>query len=164
MGDVKIETLHTLIEQLEDIFQKAELLETVPLIESAYNSKRGQYLSDELLHEVKWHVALNGENHTLGVTTVDLYTQGLNFVFGQAELPGKAAIISLNRLNHQSTELFHNRMLKEAVHELGHTMGLRHCSNIKCVMHFSNSLEDTDIKDAIYCPRCDSILKKKINI
>ena len=161
IGNVPKTTLEKLGDQLGSLFLKPEILEVVPLLESAYDSKRGQYLSDEFLREVKWHAAVNGEKHILGVTNVDLFTQGLNFVFGQAELPGKAAIISLHRLNHQTTEVFHNRMLKEAVHELGHTMGLRHCSNVKCVMHFSNSLEDTDIKDKTYCPKCEDILIKK---
>ncbi|TLX91314.1 MAG: hypothetical protein E6K97_02920 [Thaumarchaeota archaeon] len=37
-------------------------------------------------------------------------------------------------------------MVKECVHELGHIFGFVHCPNIECVMYFSNSLSDTDIK------------------
>ena len=163
IGAVEKGTIEKLVYQLEHIFLKPEILDEVPLLESAYDPKRDQYLSDEFLREVKWHAAVNGEKHILGVTNVDLFTQGLNFVFGQAELPGKAAIISLHRLNHQTLEVFHTRMLKEAVHELGHTMGLRHCPNVKCVMHFSNSLEDTDIKSAEYCNLCLEKLKNNLN-
>jgi archaemetzincin len=50
--------------------------------------------------------------------------------------------------------LFRERALKEAVHELGHTYGLQHCPNLRCVMHFSNSLRDTDAKQAKWCSRC----------
>ena len=97
--------------------------------------------------------------HILGVTEVDLYTPDLNFVFGQAQRPGKAAVISLNRLHTSDLSLFRNRMVKEAVHELGHTLGLRHCPDIYCVMHFSNSLMDTDIKDSEFCLSCEKKLK-----
>jgi archaemetzincin len=162
IGDVESRVLKTLIKKLEEIFTKPELLESVPLVDSALDESRNQYISDELLREVKWHAAVNGEKHILGVTNADLYTFGLNFVFGQAELPGKAAIISLYRLNHQSHKVFISRMFKEAVHELGHTMGLRHCQVINCVMHFSNSLKDTDIKNERFCNHCIDILLKKL--
>ncbi|MGH7273362.1 MAG: hypothetical protein ACREIQ_02735, partial [Nitrospiria bacterium] len=51
--------------------------------------------------------------------------------------------------------LFYQRALKETVHGLGHTYGLRHCPDPACVMHFSNSLEDTDQKAWSFCPKCD---------
>lgn len=162
IGTINSKILRKLVNQLENFFPNLELLETVPLLETAYDKKRDQYLSDEFLREVKWHAAVNGENHILGITDADLYTPGLNFVFGQAELPGKAAIISISRLNHNDNDLFHTRMLKEAIHELGHTVGLRHCPDIHCVMHFSNSLKDTDIKGESFCERCKSKLKKNI--
>jgi len=46
------------------------------------------------------------------------------------------------------------RAVKEAVHELGHTFGLDHCSDPRCVMHFSNMLADTDRKGREFCPSC----------
>lgn len=105
----------------------------------------------------------------LGVTDLDLYTDDLNFIFGQAEISGRAALISTARLRFQkfhsigrrrleSHEVFIERMLKEAVHELGHTFGMRHCNNRSCVMAFSNCLEDTDYKSDQYCDRCRAML------
>jgi archaemetzincin len=52
-----------------------------------------------------------------------------------------------------------NRVIKEAVHELGHALGLTHCEKSRCVMHFSNSLQDTDFKHYMFCERCNKILK-----
>jgi archaemetzincin len=58
-------------------------------------------------------------------------------------------------------ELFRARLLKEAVHELGHTLGLDHCSDPRCVMHFSNKLADTDVKGDAYCDRCVARLEAR---
>ena len=91
----------------------------------------------------------------LAVTACDLYVEGLNFVFGLAERPGSAAVISLYRLGIGArAETRRLRTLKEAVHELGHTLGMSHCPNPGCVMHFSNSLGDTDRKAASFCQSC----------
>lgn len=89
----------------------------------------------------------------------------MNFVFGEAELNGKRAIISLYRLKPEfygskDDDLFFQRVLKEAVHELGHVLGLVHCKNPKCVMHFSNSILDTDFKEWRYCDDCMKKLSK----
>ena len=46
------------------------------------------------------------------------------------------------------------KQVKEAVHELGHTRGLGHCADPRCVMAFSNSLADTDRKGKEFCARC----------
>jgi len=100
------------------------------------------------------------DERVLGVIDADCYAPGLNFIFGQARLHERDCFIALPRLRQSfyglpdDENLFRQRVLKEAVHELGHTYGLGHCPNPHCVMHFSNSLHDTDVKDAEFCPRC----------
>jgi archaemetzincin len=97
------------------------------------------------------------------VTDVDLYASDLNFVFGIAQLGGKACVISLSRLYLDADEeRFRGRALKEAMHELGHTFGLGHCANLGCVMWFSNTLRETDRKGAAYCPRCEETLRAAV--
>jgi archaemetzincin len=86
----------------------------------------------------------------------------MNYIFGEARLPGRVAIISTYRLKGATgsggAELLPVRIVKEAVHELGHTLGLTHCNNPSCVMYFSNSLRDTDRKREDYCERCSKKL------
>lgn len=157
-GEVGSEVLTILSNRLGQDYDGIDILQPIGLPDSAFNLKRGQYLSDEFLKKVR---TVPGKR-VLGVTEVDIYTFDLNFVFGQAELSGKAAVISLNRLHHEDKDIFYSRMLKEAAHELGHTLGLRHCQDVKCVMYFSNSLMDTDIKGENYCARCEELLQKLI--
>jgi archaemetzincin len=92
----------------------------------------------------------------------DAYSDKLNFVFGEAHSNGSISAIYLPRLRQEFYRLkpdksvFCQRLVKEAVHEVGHAFGLTHCENIKCVMHFSNSLSDTDIKTNHLCHVCKS--------
>ena len=142
-------------------------LKEVEVPSEAYHSRRKQYNSEVILHRLPRYRPPQGER-LLGVTEVDLYVLPLNFVFGQADPASGVALISLCRLHQEyyrlppDKALFLLRAAKEAVHELGHTYGLRHCPNPKCVMHFSNSLRDTDIKKERFCQRCQSELEKSL--
>ena len=89
----------------------------------------------------------------LALTPYDLYSDKLNFVFGVA-YPFKGCIVSYARLLSDDSELFLSRVRKEVTHEMGHVFGLSHCPNPRCVMHFSNSLADTDYKSEDFCPNC----------
>jgi archaemetzincin len=132
-----------------------------------FDKARKQWISDSLLD---WLLESNNPDSTtkvLAICDFDAYSDELNFVFGQAHLGGRVAAIYLPRLREayvsksdkNNNNLFEQRVIKEAVHELGHAFGLRHCQNSKCVMHFSNSLQDTDFKDDKFCERCKKILK-----
>jgi archaemetzincin len=127
----------------------------VPLPASAYVAARGQYRAEPLLALVSGH----GARHVLALTHRDLYAGDLNFVFGIAS-PRGACVVSTARLAAGADEaLFRARLVKEAVHELGHTLGLEHCADRGCVMHFSNRLADTDRKGDAYCGRCAAAMQ-----
>ncbi len=133
--------------------------EPIPLPQAAYNPHRRQYLGDLLLAVLPADLGPAG-GRVLGLTDADCYAPGLNFIFGQATTNGRRAFVALPRLRPsfygqpEDLNLFRERTLKEAVHELGHTWGLPHCPNLRCVMHFSNTLRDTDVKGAAFCARC----------
>jgi archaemetzincin len=159
VGNVESESLQFLTEQLKTKFGRCILKENIEIPQSAFNPKRGQYLSTAILSKLE-QINVPKDSKILGVTNVDLYVSNLNFVFGEASLAGKTAVISLARLKSEfygsppNESLFRQRMVKEAVHELGHTFGLGHCPDKRCVMHFSNSLRDTDIKSDQFCQNC----------
>jgi len=92
----------------------------------------------------------------LGVTNADLYVPGLEYVSGQAELKGQGAVISLKRL-------YGVRMVKVAFHEIGHTLGLQHCEDSFCVMHYSRYGKEIDTTSDRFCRRCTVKLDAAIN-
>ncbi|UYZ39418.1 MAG: archaemetzincin family Zn-dependent metalloprotease [Candidatus Methanospirare jalkutatii] len=136
-------------EELSKIFGSARILGRSEIPKHAFNHLRMQYNSTVILYSLPIPSKCDV---VLAVLDADIYAEGLNFVFGGAELDGRRAIISLFRLKwgvteaKEAEEKLKERALKEAVHEIGHVLGLSHCPNRRCVMHFSNSLLDTDIK------------------
>ncbi len=133
-------------------------LEPLEVQQSDYDPQRGQYSSTAFLERLR-RVHPPATLKILGITGVDLFADGLNFVFGEAYVGGYAGVISTYRLHPEyygkqpNPDLFRERVLKEAIHELGHTFGLNHCPDIYCVMHYSNSIQDTDRKGTHFCPR-----------
>lgn len=141
---------------------------TLDIPAEIYNERRKQYLSTPLLGLLHASYAQHAD-YVLGVIDHDLYVPSLNFVFGEADLSAHVAVISLTRLRQEfyglapNAEIFHRRALTEAVHEIGHTYGLRHCSDPHCVMFFSNSLADTDRKGYRFCSKCRTQLERLRN-
>lgn len=101
----------------------------------------------------------------LGVTAVDLYILILTFVFGEAQMNDARAVVSLHRLRQEfyglpsGEALLHERLLKETMHELGHTLGLAHCSDYACVMAPSHAVEWIDLKGNTLCPECSARIR-----
>lgn len=103
-----------------------------------------------------------GAPFKLGVTALDICTPILTFVYGESQLGGKIALISLNRLQGGSPDLAYERMAKIGVHEVGHILGLEHCWEIRCLMHFSRNLEQLDSLPLQFCSACEFETTRRI--
>lgn len=130
-----------------------------PVPQSAYQPGRGQYNASIILNAIR-EGGRNKGWKAVGLLGVDIYSPGLNFVFGQADASGTVAVVSLARLRNEfyalppDEDILVERAVKEVVHEVGHLLGLAHCKDPNCVMFFSNSLTDTDRKGNHYCQSC----------
>ena len=130
-----------------------------------FDNSRNQYLSDHLLSWLLETLQPSQDIKVLGVCDFDAYFGKYNFCFGEAIIGGKVSAIYLTRLlpmtsigNDESLKLFQERVLKEAIHEIGHTFGMRHCTSDHCIMFKSKTISDTDKKNAELCNVCVRLL------
>lgn len=160
---------HSCLEKLESFIFKTFHLKTRRRefkinLKEAFDPNRGQYNSSLILRQLIMKPPRDA-GKILAVLDVDLFIPILTFVFGEAQLKGIGAVVSTRRLHNrfyglpEDAEVTTDRLLKEAVHELGHTFGLIHCSQPKCVMNSSTYVENIDLKPAELCPSCQKSIK-----
>jgi len=166
----------TILEHLGNVLQKTFKIpfqiiscDNVPLHsegllhENKYNSTavllyitQGKCLNDNLKLST---------SKVLIISQLDLYSPIFSYLYGEAQLNGTAALISLFRLHQEfyylppNPDIFLSRCEKEALHELGHTFGLVHCRDKNCVMYPSSTIQDTDTKSNSFCLLCNRLLK-----
>ncbi len=127
----------------------------------SYDYSRNQYNSTSILAKLISRGPA-GDDTIIAVTSVDLFVPVLTYVFGEAQLNGPYAVVSSYRLDDAlyglppRKDLTIERLLKEAVHELGHCFGLLHCRDYACVMRSSTTVDDIDVKTASFCRDCAS--------
>ena len=146
---------------LADVFRvPCRILDTRLDPHFALHSERQQYHSSELLRGMQPYA--DGAWRVLGVAAVDLYIPILTFVFGEAQIGGPCAVVSFHRLMQefyglpQDVDLLTDRLIKESVHEVGHTVDLTHCEDYSCAMAPSHAVEWIDLKQATFCANCQS--------
>ena len=139
-----------------------EVLRLLDDIDFSFSVERRQYHSTPILDRLSQSLPQNGLK-VLAVTEVDLFIPILTHVYGEAQLGGTAAIVSTHRLCQSSRHALIpqtgiDRIVKEAVHELGHTFNLRHCPESGCPMHYCRSEADVDLKSVVLCRYCRVLL------
>jgi len=132
----------------------------------AFEASRGQYHSTAILQRLGTLAGGDGALRLLGITESDLFVPVLTFVFGEAQLGGPCALVSLHRLREEfyglpaRPDMLLDRAIKECVHELGHTFGLRHCFDWRCVMASTHAVERLDVKGAEFCASCRRLIAR----
>ncbi|MBU1570039.1 MAG: archaemetzincin family Zn-dependent metalloprotease [Pseudomonadota bacterium] len=141
----------------------------IPILEDvdfALDSGRNQYHSTSILKQLE-KSAPSFAMKVIAITKVDLFIPILTHVYGEAQLGGKACVVSTYRLKDQISAanpgvIFKQRIVKEAVHELGHTFNLRHCKEHACIMHYCRTELDVDRKSDQLCRYCKILLDDEI--
>jgi archaemetzincin len=160
VGKLDAGLLAELAPALANTFQvPCELLRAPLDPEFAFHGERQQYHSSEILARMRGLVTA-ATWRVLGVTAADLYIPILTFVFGEAQMGGPCALVSLHRLRQEfyglpkDEAILRQRLLKEAVHEVGHTVSLAHCTDYRCAMASSHAVEWIDLKESWLCQAC----------
>jgi len=156
-------------------FEKQTIIMNRPISQipiQLFDSKRNQYQSHHLLSWLQQTLAPSSSTKLLAVCDFDAYFGNYNFCFGEAIIGGSVGAVYLERLlpypsNSDSNDnklqgLFRDRLIKEAIHELGHTFGMRHCSLDSCIMYKSKTISDTDNKGREFCKICRGTLAHSI--
>ncbi len=170
IGSVSIEDLVWLRKELERKIPVrtnvlVSLWRTNPPL-SFFNWQRMQYRADILaqwLYDVFKEMTLSPYRIVLGIVGSDGYVENLNFVFGIALPNYGIGLVFDKRLRSPEKDLYRRRLLKESLHEIGHLLGLEHCTDPSCVMSFSNSIIDVDRKRAEYCKSCKEKLIRRFS-
>lgn len=129
-------------------------------LDPAYSPERQQYAADVLMAALLETAAPVPDQRRMGVVGEDLFLPVFTHVFGSAQYQGTVAVVSTHRLSPIWSEqpsdprLLRLRLLKEAMHELGHTLGLVHCKVPWCVMSPSLDPDHVDLKDPAFCAPC----------
>lgn len=158
--------LGELLPPLSSIFGQPAQLHPVRFdLSPAYSPQRDQYNSTQILLQLREQLG-PGVDRLIGVVDVDLFVPVLTYVFGEAQLSGQLAVASTFRLREPWLQhgapagVFRSRLLKTLLHELGHTVGLRHCADYSCIMTSASSLEMLDEKSETFCLKCRASIAK----
>jgi archaemetzincin len=144
--------LETLREYAEAFFGvPARLLDPIPMFEDVFDADRSQSDASAILDRLAERMPPDALV-CAGITADDLYTKGLNFVFGLGSLASRTGVYSLRRYQTQDDARFARRALKLMSHELGHILSIQHCTAYRCVMQGANSLQEEDGQPVHLCP------------
>lgn len=162
-GEYVLEPLKRIFNQIEESSYELNILKTLPIeyIDMKVMQFRADFINRWLNSKRKY-----SDSIIIGVLNIDAYIPPLNFVFGVATPSFMTATVYLSQLKHfSSPEIFRERIYKEALHEIGHLFGLKHCKIKKCVMSFSNSIYDVDEKTGKFCvEHYEELLKHNLKL
>jgi archaemetzincin len=166
IGEIDQYICDLLEKKIQSVFGYSTM--TLPVLSDiafAYDKTRKQYHSTPILQTLSDNAPENCLK-IIGMTNFDLFIPILTHVYGEAQLGGKACMISTYRLydgpEPEKYAKINERIVKEAIHELGHTFSLRHCDSSSCIMHYCRAIQDVDMKSDQLCRYCSIMLADEI--
>lgn len=161
VGNIDMSLLQSVAQSLPECLPvRCEILAGTLDPGAAYHAERQQFHSSEILQRMQGLATRSWR--LLAIADVDLYIPILTYVFGEAQIAGPCAVVSAFRLRQEfygldgDEDLLRERLLKECVHELGHTLELRHCQDYRCAMASSHAVEWIDLRESTLCESCRS--------
>jgi len=167
IGELDESLLEQILRDVHRMFGfRTEIISLLNDADFALDPVRNQYYSTVILKSLAELAPVHAIK-VIAIAKVDLFIPILTYVYGEAQLDGRACIISTSRLNEGLSpvsihETFHSRVVKEAIHELGHTFNLRHCPDHSCAMHYCRAIGDVDRKSDQFCRYCKVLLEDSI--
>lgn len=167
IGDSETELYNPISREVTRIYgYPTEVMPLLQDVDFAFDAGRNQYYSTMILEKLAIKTPSRALK-TLAITHVDLFIPVLTHVYGEAQLGGRTCIISIYRLKEglpamNPQEVFLQRVVKEAIHELGHTFNLRHCPDHTCLMHYCRGERDVDRKSDDLCRHCKVLLEDEL--
>jgi len=164
IGNLEADLTNRISREINRIFgYKTETHSLLKDVEFVLDNDRLQYHSTPILEKLAQGSPSNAIK-VLAIVEVDLFIPILTHVYGEAQMGGKACVVSTHRLKEglfpaENPEGFRRRLVKEAIHELGHTFKLRHCKDPSCIMHYCRSVKDVDRKSNDLCRYCRIMLE-----
>lgn len=166
LGEVALRVVAAHIQTIIGI--SVDVLDPVEIPSDTFQQHRRQYDAGLIVKHLT-RLPLNPKYlRVLALTTVDLCSPILTYVYGEAEVNGKAAVVSSFRLrcNEDGTtvplERYYERLAKVSLHEMAHTFSLYHCEEPKCLMHFSARVHHLDQVEVSFCERCEFMLRENL--
>ena len=157
--DVKPKQLAEISENIRKIYPKIKILKPIKFPQNTYYEPRNRYRADSIIKYLRTKTPNNCV--TLALTNKDIsVTKGKVADFGVMGLgyrPGNACVASSFRLNPKNKN---EQLYKIAIHELGHTQGLKHCPDKTCFMRDAEGKNPTN-EEKDFCQNCKKVLRSK---
>lgn len=163
LGDLAVHVVAAHLQTFLEI--PVDILEPREVPADAFQQHRQQFDAGIILQYLS-QLPYPGHSRIVGLTNVDLCIPILTHVYGEAEVGGRAAVISIFRLRQDEDganaplDQYYERLAKVALHEIGHTLSIYHCEHPRCVMRYSPGVRHLDEVELFFCERCEFLLRE----
>lgn len=142
---------------------KVRILPNIALPKQAFYKPRNRYRADALIRFLSDNKPEQFQ-YIIGITANDISSTKDQYpdfgIMGLGFRPGPSCVISTFRLKTTDTNLLNQRIAKVVLHEIGHNLGLPHCTN-HCFMHAADaSVKQVDSEPLDMCVECKQQVKK----